>query len=146
MTIKNFILDALGKFWTKLKATYVTNCASTSNNLALAASQGKALQDQITTLNSKTTNLVKTTVFAYTGSFSASDVKHLTYTDMGYSVPSGYTALGIVSFAVTNTYLVPVRVAHSSSTQMVSVRNVSSGAVSSATVSVTVLFIKTSVI
>ena len=55
MTIKNFILDALGKFWTKLKATYVTNCASTSDNLALAASQGKALQDQITTLNSKLT-------------------------------------------------------------------------------------------
>ena len=53
MTIKEYILDAMGKFWTKLKSTYVTNCASTSNNLALAASQGKVLQDQITTLNSR---------------------------------------------------------------------------------------------
>lgn len=52
MTIKQYVLDALGKFWTKLKSTYVTNCASTSNNLALAASQGKVLQDQITALNS----------------------------------------------------------------------------------------------
>lgn len=52
MTIKEYILDAMGKFWTKLKSTYVTNCASTSNNLALAASQGKVLQDQITALNS----------------------------------------------------------------------------------------------
>ena len=53
MTIKQYVLDALGKFWTKLKSTYVTNCASTSNNLALAASQGKVLQDQITALNSR---------------------------------------------------------------------------------------------
>ena len=52
MTVKSKILDALGKFWTKLKTTYVTNCASTTNNLALAASQGKVLQDQINTLNS----------------------------------------------------------------------------------------------
>ena len=52
MTIKEYILDAMGKFWTKLKSTYVTNCASTSNNLALAASQGKVLQDQVTALNS----------------------------------------------------------------------------------------------
>ena len=51
MTVKSKILDALGKFWTKLKTTYVTNCASTTNNLALAASQGQVLQDQINTLN-----------------------------------------------------------------------------------------------
>lgn len=58
MTIKQYVLDALGKFWTKLKSTYVTNCASTSNNLALAASQGKVLQDQITALNASLSNVI----------------------------------------------------------------------------------------
>lgn len=35
----------------------VTNCTSSSNTLPLAASQGKVLQDQITTLNRKTNNV-----------------------------------------------------------------------------------------
>ena len=69
MTIKQYVLDALGKFWTKLKSTYVTNCASTSNNLALAASQGKVLQDQITALNSSygTFPSVTTNIDTYEG-------------------------------------------------------------------------------
>lgn len=57
MTIKGYVLDALQKFWNKLKTTYVTDCDTDDDNLALAASQGKALQDQITPMTQKTTKV-----------------------------------------------------------------------------------------
>ena len=47
MTIKGYVLDALQKFWNKLKTTYVTDCDTDDDNLALAASQGKALGDRV---------------------------------------------------------------------------------------------------
>ena len=48
VTIKSRILSALGMFWDKLKTTYVTSTASNAgNNLALAASAGYNLQQQI---------------------------------------------------------------------------------------------------
>lgn len=53
-TFKQKILNALSMFWGKLKTTYVTSTASNAgNNLALAASAGYNLQQQINTLNSK---------------------------------------------------------------------------------------------
>lgn len=87
MTTKSKILDALGKFWTKLKSTYVTNCASTSNNLALAASQGKVLQDQITTLNSKSyTELSHDGTSGYIRLMRCGNLRILCFIDL---VPSG---------------------------------------------------------
>lgn len=47
MTIKQYVLDALSKFYTRLKASYVSDCTTDDDELPLAASQGKALQDQI---------------------------------------------------------------------------------------------------
>ena len=101
------------------------------------------LQSDISTLNSNLSHLFKVVSCSYTGSFPASDVKHLSQSDLGYSTQSGYTVVGIVTYSTTNTFLVPVRLTPSSTTQMVSVRNVSSGAISSATVAVNVLFMKT---
>lgn len=57
MTIKGYVLDALQKFWNKLKTTYVTDCDTDDDNLALAASQGKALGDRVATVENKTSNL-----------------------------------------------------------------------------------------
>lgn len=54
MTIKAYVLDALQKFWNKLKTTYVTDCVTDDDNLALAASQGKVLHDSILTLEDLT--------------------------------------------------------------------------------------------
>ena len=47
------VLTNLGKdILNWVKSNCVNNCVSTTTNLPLAAAQGKALQDQITTLNS----------------------------------------------------------------------------------------------
>ena len=47
------VLKQLGRnILSWVKTNCVNNCASTATNLPLAAAQGKALQDQITTLNS----------------------------------------------------------------------------------------------
>jgi len=83
MTIKQYVLDALGKFWTKLKSTYVTNCASTSNNLALAASQGKVLQDQITALNSRSA-IVNWRAYSDIG--TAMQTEFANYADGAYNI------------------------------------------------------------
>lgn len=50
------VLTNLGKdILNWVKSNCVNNCVSTTTNLPLAAAQGKALQDQITTLNSNIT-------------------------------------------------------------------------------------------
>lgn len=54
ISIKEHLLHTLGMFWDKLKTTYVTSTASNAgNNLALAASAGYNLQQQI---NNRTTD------------------------------------------------------------------------------------------
>lgn len=54
VTIKQRILDALSMFLHNIQQTYVTSTASNSgNSVALAASAGYNLQQQINTLNSK---------------------------------------------------------------------------------------------
>ena len=54
ISIKEHLLHTLGMFWDKLKTTYVTSTSSNAgNNLALAASAGYNLQQQINTINSK---------------------------------------------------------------------------------------------
>ena len=53
VTIKQRILSALSMFWNKLKTTYVTSTSSNAgDNLALAASAGYNLQQQINSANS----------------------------------------------------------------------------------------------
>ena len=54
MTIKAYVLDALQKFWNRLKTSYVTDCETDDDNLALAASQGKALKEDVDTKLNKT--------------------------------------------------------------------------------------------
>ena len=59
LTIKQKILGALDLFWQKLNSIVckytdvVNNCTSTSTILPLSAAQGKNLQEQVNTLNSK---------------------------------------------------------------------------------------------
>lgn len=84
MTIKAYVLDALQKFWNRLKTSYVTDCVTDDDNLALAASQGKVLQDQITgvparvsALESKTTALTR-------------DANHYSFSNAHLHVPNGY--------------------------------------------------------
>ena len=102
MTIKEYILDVLGKFWAKLKSTYVTNCASTSNNLALAASQGKILQDQITTLNANAYLLTGGTQIV-----ASTNLNNIT-TIGNYCCPADVTAQTLTNCPITNAFRMKV--------------------------------------
>lgn len=91
-------------------------------------------------------NLVKSVSYSYSGSFAANSDTHISRSAIGYTAYAGYTTVGFVSFATTNTYLVTVRLAPESTAQFVSVRNLSSSTISNATITVTVLYIKTTAI
>ena len=63
ITIKQRILSALSMFWDKLKTTYVTSTASNAgDNLALAASAGYNLQQQINKLTTFSVQKVTVTI------------------------------------------------------------------------------------
>lgn len=71
-TFKQLGIKILG--W--LRSNCVNNCTSTSQSLPLAASQGKALQDQITTLNSNLTynkgdNIIVNGISLFSGCISS---------------------------------------------------------------------------
>ena len=96
MTIKTYVLDALGKFYTKLKTTYVTNCTSTDDDLPLAASQGKVLQDQIDDLEDVPERL--DAVEDKTFSMDRQD-NHTYFNNAHVDVPNGYIFAGSYSTA-----------------------------------------------
>lgn len=56
MTVKEQIMNGFTWFKSRLVGSIVNNCTSTSTSLPLSAAQGKSLQDQITTLNTKIEN------------------------------------------------------------------------------------------
>ena len=63
VTIKQKIIDALSMFYNNLKQTYVTSTASNSgNNVALAASAGYNLQQQINKLTTFSVQKVTVTI------------------------------------------------------------------------------------
>ena len=77
----------------------VTNCTSSSNTLPLAASQGKVLQDQITTLNRNTSNLESRLKIITSGSFKDISKSGIYYvTNAVQDKPDGTGGLYLLSF------------------------------------------------
>lgn len=118
------------------------NLTTTTEGSVLDARQGKALNDSVTALNSKTESLLLTE----DRTSSATSCSANSNADFSISISkSGYTPIGIVSISkagASNGNLAVSGFRFDSSTAIISVRNVSSTALSGITTTVKVLYRK----